>query len=401
MKQAIKPETDRTALKELLTDVSAFDALEARLARFNVFEAVGLVRQEIRHSNLLGFMLDPSNPHGLGNAFLTRILAATSKGAAFEIGPPNSIIVKREWRNLDLLVECRESRTIIVIENKVGSGEHSDQLRRYRDTLAAEYPSDWHRVLILLSPTGVAASDPHYAALGYGTIHAIVGDLLERSSTSMLPDVTLVLRHYRELLETHVIEDKELDALCDAVYAKHRRALDLIFERRAGPRAVVNEAINGWIARSKDRVMPDYTSNRYIKFLPIAWKPFSPVNDTHKGRERHMLTVLLTSDPDRLNVSVELHKGSPAYRELVQEIARTNQPPFNMKKRSTSGKEFSTLYSRDVLLPKDYEGADPDELRGKVGEILESFAANDLAAMTEKLVAQTSQLQTAEMAAPS
>ncbi len=33
--------------------------------------------------------------------------------------------VRREWKNIDLLILCREPRFAVVIENKVGSQEHS------------------------------------------------------------------------------------------------------------------------------------------------------------------------------------------------------------------------------------------------------------------------------------
>ena len=36
----------------------------------NIFDAVGMERQEVKHSAFIAWLLDPSKPHGLGNRFL-------------------------------------------------------------------------------------------------------------------------------------------------------------------------------------------------------------------------------------------------------------------------------------------------------------------------------------------
>ena len=48
--------------------------LQDFVSRFNIFEALGVVRQELRHSSFLSFILNPSERHGLGDSFLRRVL---------------------------------------------------------------------------------------------------------------------------------------------------------------------------------------------------------------------------------------------------------------------------------------------------------------------------------------
>jgi len=43
--------------------------------------------------------------------------------------------VRREWRNIDILIACDDPAFVIAAENKVDSGEHGDQLERYREML--------------------------------------------------------------------------------------------------------------------------------------------------------------------------------------------------------------------------------------------------------------------------
>ena len=74
---------DRLELERLIVDNRDLERLESLLAQFNVFEAVSVVRQELRHSDFLAFMLDSRQTHGLGDAFLKRLLqGAIQRGSA-------------------------------------------------------------------------------------------------------------------------------------------------------------------------------------------------------------------------------------------------------------------------------------------------------------------------------
>ncbi|MBI3980347.1 MAG: hypothetical protein HY331_19405 [Chloroflexi bacterium] len=50
---------DRQALEVLVVDNPDLERLEALLDQFNISEAVGALRQELRHSDFLAFLLNP------------------------------------------------------------------------------------------------------------------------------------------------------------------------------------------------------------------------------------------------------------------------------------------------------------------------------------------------------
>ena len=62
--------TDTQVLEAFLIENPDLERLELLLSEFNLFEAVGVVRQELRHSDFLGFLLDPRQSHGLGDVYL-------------------------------------------------------------------------------------------------------------------------------------------------------------------------------------------------------------------------------------------------------------------------------------------------------------------------------------------
>ena len=57
-------------LESLIVDDAEFSELETLLDPFNIFEALGIVSQEQRHSDFLAFLSEPARNHGLGDTFV-------------------------------------------------------------------------------------------------------------------------------------------------------------------------------------------------------------------------------------------------------------------------------------------------------------------------------------------
>ena len=56
-----------------------FLRLDRWLRKFNIFDAVGIERQELRHSDFLAFLLNPYRDHGLGGTFIEILLNEIQK----------------------------------------------------------------------------------------------------------------------------------------------------------------------------------------------------------------------------------------------------------------------------------------------------------------------------------
>jgi hypothetical protein len=184
---------DRAPLEALVVENPDLERLEALLDQFNIFESVGAVRQELRHSDFLAFLLNPQQPHGLGDVFLRRFLQRTLRvftpGEApvtpidLDVWSLDGTITLREWQNVDILVLDEAHNLAVLIENKIGTYEHSNQLQRYYETVQAHYPA-WHIVAIYLTPEGDSPSDPRYVPVDYALICDVLEQLAEsRSST--------------------------------------------------------------------------------------------------------------------------------------------------------------------------------------------------------------------------
>jgi PD-(D/E)XK nuclease superfamily protein len=128
-------------LLDLIADLDQFHRERRFASRLNIFEAAGMQRQEIRHSNFLAFLLRPQESHGLGDAFFKRLIQKALNNSAVTPPPISALtlaladlsdaLVSREWRNIDLLVESKNNNFVFIIENKVDSSEGDDQLSTY------------------------------------------------------------------------------------------------------------------------------------------------------------------------------------------------------------------------------------------------------------------------------
>jgi hypothetical protein len=184
--EATKNELDQKALETLVVDNPDLERLETLLDRFNIFEAIGVVRQELRHSDFLAFLLDPRANHGLGDTFAKRLLQrvlATARDASVSVTPIDldvwdldQMAVLREWQHVDILLLDETHQLAVIVENKIGTGEHSDQLQRYHRIVSEHYPG-WRIIGIYLTPSGATSSYEAYLPVGYGLVCDVIDGL--------------------------------------------------------------------------------------------------------------------------------------------------------------------------------------------------------------------------------
>ena len=63
-------------LDKFLVDNPELEELSAKLAVFNILNILKIEQTEIRHSNVLAWLLEPGGSHGLGQSFVSRLLSS-------------------------------------------------------------------------------------------------------------------------------------------------------------------------------------------------------------------------------------------------------------------------------------------------------------------------------------
>ncbi|GJH19075.1 PD-(D/E)XK nuclease family protein [Caballeronia novacaledonica] len=155
---------------------------------------------------------DRSEIQALGHAFLSAIFAKDDTASP----PPQirSVKVRRQVQSIDILVEVNES-IAIVLEDKVGTTEHSDQLARYRKVVAKRgYGEEGKRIILIYLQTGNQCTYKQVRDAGYHVFSRLdLLALLEGPVGSFAQDRSdIVLDFTRRLrrIEAEVQSYKEL-----------------------------------------------------------------------------------------------------------------------------------------------------------------------------------------------
>ena len=278
--------SNEEALQNFLLDIDCLDELLPWSEKFNIFDVLKVSRTEIRHSNMLGWLLDPNENHGIGDLFLRLVLQQLVRNDnngrydVFQLLLQDyySYVVYREWKNIDILLLSTDHNSLIAIENKVGSHEHSNQLNRYREILQKEFPT-YTQAYVFLTPDGEKPSDAeNWDVMTYGDIVDILDTVLMRED--MAPDVKLMLQNYVAVIRRDIVDDQQLIEICNKIYNKHRKALDLIFEHRINHSNLISDTIRrtlNEIAAAGEIVFDDPgKSNTFIMFYTPAMDRLLP-----------------------------------------------------------------------------------------------------------------------------
>jgi PD-(D/E)XK nuclease superfamily len=379
-------EEDLSALEALVVDNDELEQLEQRLAGFNLFEALGSVRREERHSDFLAFLLHPSRPHGLDDAVLRAFVQAAVTAREGEVGALRKLDValldlldarvEREWRNVDILVTVASERFVLLIENKVDSSEHSNQLARYMREAEAHFPG-WRILPVYLTRDGEAASHAAYSALSYSDVHRIVSRVVERRRLLIPTDIEVAVRHYTEMLERHIMEDTRIAELARKIYARHSRALDLVLEHRPDQQDLVKQELaRTLVASAGQRVI--HSSKSTTHFVPSAWDAVERLREGGDGtwfRDSALLRFEFTQKKG-LALKLILGPGDPEVRRTVYEAALRAEGALNLKPPKKLSERFTQLWQLS------FYSAD-DELEDRMDAIRTTFSAFERGALPQ------------------
>lgn len=346
------------------------------LSRFNLFEAVGIARHELRHSDFLAFLIDPCQSHGLKATFLRELLLATNltQSVTFAGLNLNQATVFREWHHVDILIVDDVNRFAVIIENKIGSGEHSDQLNRYQNDFARSYPG--YQILALyLTPEGDEPSSNAYHAVSYELVCEVIEQIAQKHNDTQNSEIILALEHYAQMLRRHILTDSDVAQLCRSIYHKHRQALDLIFEHRPDQQAQIGNVVSSLIQQD-ERFYAGGRAKNWVTFGMNEWKqsPRLEAGTFYIYFEFH-------NRPSDLKIFCTIQQGDPSDRAKLFNMAQKNrfigcQPKLN--------KGFCRVAVIPVLSAGDYEKPQ-EEIEELISEKWTAFLRDELPRMAQAI----------------
>jgi hypothetical protein len=374
----------KTALDRFLADNDELEQLSAQLATFNIFRALKVEEVEIRHSNTLGWLLDPAESHGLGDVFLRRILSnillesnADIEGlsaAQVELMDFSDIEVRREWKHIDVLVIDRKNRLVLLIENKVGSGEGPGQLARYRKTVLHEFQG-FTVVSVFLTLEGKSSEDQEaskYISYSHARLLGVLDRIIKQRCEQMPEAVVTFLAHYTNTLRRLTMQDNALIDLCQKIYRKHREAIKLIVEY--GEVSSFSQLATEIVGHADCEILKKNPNN--VWFIPNTWAKVVPENGTAWTFLWRPVSVVCWMDlwQDKISLLFEVSRMTdPALRMAC--VKALSESGFKLTKRAfKEGATYSRFYrsSRPVRASGD-EKEMRDAMERLVGKAKEEF----------------------------
>ena len=265
-------------LRKLINDPRflRYHAETMRGKTFNPFDVLRYADYEIRHSNVLAWLLQPDETHGIGDEFLRDFTSAINDAARSQgISPPPlpssfdaaDIRVERELDYVDITLFFKNERVVIAIENKIGerSPEHADQVGDYEKTLRKKY-SDMYdviqSVLLTTSPTA-DASESRFIHVSWTRIHGIVKSIRERARFEFDEGekVRAFLGHYLEIVEKLAVQPDTNRDYFKTLLDDHRPVLERLSKEQEEGSGDADEGLPeglGEYGKSIGRLVSDF-----------------------------------------------------------------------------------------------------------------------------------------------
>lgn len=397
-------ETHNTTIKKIErllvgTGAEKFKAFERSIAHFCPFEAIGMVRQEIRHAHFLSFILDPNRAHPFQDTILKAFLQEVSAQAHDEACDLNALdihcsdfsnaVVYRERANIDLIIEIpkssrpsNEKGLVVTVELKILASESNHQLKKYQNLIAEEYPSEqWDKVFVFLTLDGSSPSEFNRGTWIPVGILDLINRFDEEVELHMLTGEAVDLyKKYSSMLRRNLVHDEKLALLAKNIWAKHREALEALYKYWPNLQAEIldwlntnHEEVTSTIESTCGvRLIPDTSTARILRYSISSWQDLPKFRgQTDEWVSTGSLVVLELSDwgDGRLRFSFVMGPGDADVREnLYEEVLKyVDGGEIKIGRKTSKIGTYKHLSARDVQTARDYEkasdgGMDAEEL---------------------------------------
>jgi hypothetical protein len=371
---------------ELLAADERLVRLKHVLTRFNIFDAVGPRWKELDHSACLAFLLSPYETHGLGDTVL-RTFLQKADDATGEVGPVpadmtaamvetevHHVDVKGVPGRIDILVLDEANKLAIIIENKTGTREHDEQLRRYRAEVHSRCGDQWRIVALYLSPGAEKPSQPDWVEVGYRQICEALRAVASEHGLELDAGVRVLLDHYADFIRRKLVGDDDIDRLCRRTYAQHEAAIYRISRHVGERRKQVRGLIERLVKQTPNFDLDDPPWDDQVRyralFIRVAYLPWDKDLDRHGGNGRWTKSrrlLLFTFNVFYEHVDMNLMIGPGDARERERLLRMAGHAPLDHAETEQHGTSLYTSVYRDTILTVDQWADSSDaELEGHV-----------------------------------
>jgi len=352
-------------------DNKNLEILESKLNEFNPFNVLKVDEFEIRHSNFLAWVLDPSENHRLSDYVLKKFIKEIiirNENKKYSINETMRLDLKdakiyRELNNIDVLVVSESNKLVVVIENKIKATESKNQLKRYLDCVKEQYP-EFKIIPVFLTRYGDEPSEEEYAILSYESVYDILKFTLEIYSGHINQKIQDFISDYARILEVLLMKDEGISKLCKQIYQEHKEAIDLIVEYSGNS---FEDAIKLFLDKHPELVTLTM-SNRRLWFLPKKLKEELPSNLMQPWPSEYPVAFWFSIEQDYGRIGLKIEVGpfkDPNKRSAFLEYLRKNDITIKDSALNPDSR-YTRVFSKSI---KFEEWGDNEKMGNRLNEL--------------------------------
>lgn len=378
-------------LKSLILDEDFTNLQNLANEEVNLMDILKVSHRELQHSNFLSWLFDPNGTHGLNDHVFKEFIKIYYKENEYQnLGIEEGLsvfdfihldfedlIIKREFKNIDLLFLSPKNKFVMLIENKIYSGEGKGQLIKYRNIIKDLYSEYDHQIYIYLSLKDqeiIGEGAKYYVQLNYTHIIKLLEQLLLDQRLNLADKVKFVFEQYLGTLKSMLNQNKEIEYITKKLYKKYRAAFELVYKYNAPTVTTEISEIIKELVESETSLVSFHSNKTYIRFQPIF------LQENIKNLVKSKLLSIDENLEDNwvylfefnvrnnfVKFDLKIGKGDQSVRENLYRIYSKNKHFFSKMGKKQMSPEWHLSFQKTILTQDEIlnfvENGDLEEVR--------------------------------------
>lgn len=297
----------------------------------NLFNILKLENKETAHSDMLAYLFNPYENHYLKESMINELIKQLSKKDANYINllllDYSDLEVYREYtidngRRLDILLISKTNKVVILIENKIWSGEGDNQLEDYKDFIDNQF-NNYNKVFLYLTLEKERKEKyKGYIHINYNNIYNMLQNILEENQMTI--EVLTILKQYKDIIRRDImgVVDREMVELCRKLYVENKEALDKIMQY-GNTRYFYTNLIADIIENDKNlkcEIVNKFLDKSYIIIIPKIDEKIKEILKCGKNydRDNYVMTINIVIYDAYTNLYLQVTHPSEHNNEYQQ-----------------------------------------------------------------------------------
>ena len=381
-------------LKELILD-DDFTSLQGLVnEEINLMDILRVSHKELQHSNFLAWLFDPNSTHGLGDYVFKEFIKIYFRENEFQnLGSENGLsvfdfiyfdfndlIIKREYKNIDLLFLSPKNKFCMLLENKIYAGEGVGQLKKYRGIVDDLYRNYDYKIYIYLSLKDQVINEEdekYYIRLNYLHIIKLLEQILFNAKINLAYQARFVFEQYLGTLKSMLNQNEKIERITLDLYKKYKSAFDLVFKYNISNDNNVIGGILQELIDNEPKIYAFKSNKTYVRFQldflrsnleRLINKNLFNAEDSFVDNWIYLFEFNIRNN--YVNFDLKIGQGDVEVRSKLYEIYKKNKSFFNNVSKGKFSPKWHLSFQRTILTEDEILCFDEDQDVEKLKELI-------------------------------